>query len=38
MNLSSSDVTEPQAFLVYHVHIKLGGVPDKLCVFLADES
>ena len=26
------------SILVHHVYIKPGGVPDKLCVFPADES
>ena len=34
----SSDVIEPQAYVVHLVYIKLGGVPDKSCVFPADES
>ena len=35
--LVSSDVTEPQSCIVCK-HIKLGGVPDKLYIFPADES
>ena len=36
MNLISSD--ENHIILVHIVYIKPGGVPDKLCVFPADES
>ena len=38
MNLISLDVTEPQALQFTLCIIKLGGVPNKLCVFPADES
>ena len=36
--LISSDVTEPQHYGSPCVYIKSGCVPDKLCVFSADES
>ena len=37
-SFESSDVTEPQALWFHHVYRMPGGVPDKLCVFPADES
>ena len=33
-----ADESRTTSILVHHVYIKLGGVPDKLRVFPADES